>query len=506
MRFNWKLLLSTVVFALCTAPTIISYQSYKFEWDDSDYLWRAISVSRSFWSGNRHELGIAMLGTPRPPVMTLLGLPWGHLGSWDAAGKCFLTLTAFTAFFAACCLFLLLRIGLQPLYLVIASACVFAALGPYPAGADAHFWATAFMADSPFAWTAFAAVLLIPYEVTNPASSTTGSLVRGILWAVIFSVGAITKVSFVYFIVCIIPILFFVRMRHSGLRSALLSLLSLSVCALPVALYWLQYGRTVLKYGRAASFGPTANFYYIPFSQFLALTIRQSPGMLLSGIFATVGAGYLVVKRSHVAWGRNILPLLIMVGYCIISLASANREIRFLLPGIIGLPFLIGLLFSGKTYVLPRWQATIASIFVFCCLVAAGIPMLRRPDRQSIARSETVLAQAVESNAKRVLLATDSSTLNYSLIKVAMKTSPSWPSIEIIGLDWRAASGLPIEDDFRDIRESDLVVFQEMQALDSPFTNPRVPEYERYTQQQFGDSPIKIADDIRIYGKHHNSL
>jgi hypothetical protein len=228
--------------------------------------------------------------------------------------------------------------------------------------------------------------------------------------------------------------------------------------------------------------------------------------MLLSGIFATVGAGYLVVKRSHVAWGRNILPLLIMVGYCIISLASANREIRFLLPGIIGLPFLIGLLFSGKTYVLPRWQATIASIFVFCCLVAAGIPMLRRPDRQSIARSETVLAQAVESNAKRVLLATDSSTLNYSLIKVAMKTSPSWPSIEIIGLDWRAASGLPIEDDFRDIREADLVVFQEMQALDSPFTNPRVPEYERYTQQQFGDSPIKIADDIRIYGKHHNSL
>jgi hypothetical protein len=148
MRFNWKLLLSTVVFALCTAPTIISYQSYSFKWDDSDYLWRAISVSRSFWSGNRHELGIAMLGTPRPPVMTLLGLPWGPLGSWDAAGKCFLTLTAFTAFSAACCLFLLLRIGLKPLYLIIASACVFAALGPYPAGADAHFWATAFMADS----------------------------------------------------------------------------------------------------------------------------------------------------------------------------------------------------------------------------------------------------------------------------------------------------------------------------------------------------------------------
>ncbi len=247
MRLNGKLLLSTVLFVLCIAPTIISYQSYTFEWDDSDYLWRAISVSRSFWSGNKHELGIAMLGTPRPPVMTLLGLPWGPL------------------------------------------ACVFAALGPYPAGADAHFSATAFMADSLFAWTAFAAVLLIPYEATTPTSSTTGALVRGVFWATILLAGAMTKVSFFYFILLIVPALFAIRMRHSGLRSAFVALSSLAICSVPAAIYWLRYGLPALKNGLAASFGHDAPFYYIPFSQFLSLTVRQSAGLLLSVMVTAAG-------------------------------------------------------------------------------------------------------------------------------------------------------------------------------------------------------------------------
>ena len=195
--FNWKLFFSAVVFALCLAPTIVSYQSYSFAWDDSDYLVRSIAASRAFWSGDGHVLRNAMVSI-RPPVMTLLGIPWGSLGSWDAAGKCFVTLTAFIALAVACCLFFLLRIGIKPFYLLISSACVFAALGPYPGGADAHLFATGFLADSLFAWTALAAVLLIPYEATIHTSSRAADLVRGILWGLIFSGGAIIKVSFLF--------------------------------------------------------------------------------------------------------------------------------------------------------------------------------------------------------------------------------------------------------------------------------------------------------------------
>lgn len=502
-RLDGKLILLAVVFVLCMAPTIVSYKSYTFKWDDSDYLWRSIAVSKAFWSGGRHELGIAMLGTPRPPVMTLLGIPWGPLASWDAAGMCFITLTVLTAFFVACCFFLLLRVGLKPLYFVIASTSALAAIGPYPAGSDTHLSATGLFADSVFAWIAFAATLLIPYEATSCGSSTADDLVRGVFWATILLAGAMTKVSFFYFIVLIVPILFAIRMRHSGLRGAFAASISLAVCSVPAAIYYLRYGLPALRNGFAASFGHDAPHYYLPLSRFLSDTVRQSPGFLLGMVATATGIVYLVLKRRDAAWSINVLPLLIMAGYCTISLASTNREIRFLFPGIIALPFLIGILISGKTTEYPRGSTTIAAILVFCCLVVAGLPMLHRANRQSIYLPEVVLAQATESNAQRIVLATDSPSLNYSLIRVAIAVSPLRPPIQLIGLDWRAASGLPIEGDFRDIRESDLVIFQDKQALDPPFTNQRVPEYVRYTLQHFG-MPIKVVDGVSIYGKHHN--
>ena len=442
----------------------------------------------------------------RPPIMTLLGLPWGSLASWDAAGKCFLSLTVLTAFFVACCLFLMLRSGLDPLFLVITSVCLLAAMGPFPAGeGGVHYFATAFLADSLFAWIAFAAILLIPYERATAGPSTADNLVRGILWAVIFSVGAMTKASFFYFIALVVPILVVIRARNRGLRSAFIALLSLSICSLPAALYWLRYGIPALRNAWAASFGHDAPFYYIPLVQFLSDTVRQSPGLLLPGVFTVAGILYLVVKRHDIQWGINFLPLLIMLGYFTIGLASNNREIRYLFEGIIALPFLIGILISRNTYVYSQKAAMLAGALVFCCLVAAGVPMLHRADRQSIQRSEAVLAQAIGSNAKHILLATDSPSLNNNLMQLAIAVSPSRPSIETDNLAWRSLVASPIEDDFRMIRESDLVVFQKKEALDPPFTNRRFSEYEQYTWQLAGDVPTKVMGDISIYRMRHDS-
>jgi len=504
MRFNWTLPASIVFFALCVAPTFVSYSPYSFRWDDSDYLWRSVVVSKGFWSGNAHEMRSAMVSM-HPPIMTLLGLPWGPLSSWDAAGKCFITLAVFTALAVACCLFLLLRVGLRPLYLVLAGACIFAAIGPYPAGARAHSEATAFIVDSLFAWIAFAAILLIPYEASNPTrSSLTSALARGALWAAIFSAGALTKLSFLYFIAVTIPVLLVVRARQSGPRNAFLSLASLSVCSLPVTIYWLRYGRFILDYGRDSSFGHTADIYFISFSQFVRETLRESPGMWMSLVITIVVGGYLVFKRRDLLWTTSFLPFLILIGYCTICLASSNREIRFLFPGIIAFPFLIGILISVRRQSYSRGTALAMATLLACVLALAAIPLRHRPNRECLSASETVLEQAMQFNAKHVLLATDSSSLNLNLLRLAIAVSPSQLPIEASSLDWRAAHGAPIEEDFRDIRESDLVVFQNKEALDSQPTNLRVSEYEQYARQQFGDVPIAAVDGLRIYGVSHD--
>ncbi len=167
---------------------------------------------------------------------------------------------------------------------------------------------------------------------------------HGLLWAVIFSAGALTRTKFLYFLGLIIPILFAIRVQ----RSAFVALISLAVLSIPAVVYWLRYGLPLLKYAWSSSLGVAAPFYYSTLPRFVSWTIRDSPGILLPVMAAIAGAGYLIVKRREVEWGTNLLALLIMAGYCAIGLASGNRGARFLFPGIIAQPFLVGLLIGGK--------------------------------------------------------------------------------------------------------------------------------------------------------------
>jgi len=128
-----KWLMVTALLAACLGPTFISYKPIKLSWDDADYLVRAVAVSRASWSGDVHGLGAAMVSV-HTPIMTFLGVLWGPLTSWSSVGNCFFTLAAAIASLAAVCLYMLLRIGVKPFYLVVASLCVGVSLGPYPSG------------------------------------------------------------------------------------------------------------------------------------------------------------------------------------------------------------------------------------------------------------------------------------------------------------------------------------------------------------------------------------
>jgi hypothetical protein len=522
-----KRLVVAALFAFCVAPTFISYQPYLFDWDDADYLLRSIAVSRAFWSGNVHGLG-AMVSI-RPPAMTLLGLPWGPLASWDAAGKCFITLAAVISLLAASCLYLLLRIGVKRFFLVVASVCVGASIGPYPHaattgfGADrhgavneflTHGAATGFLADSLFAWTTLAAVLLIPYEARTPCLSIRGAVVRGILWGSILSLGVMTKLNFFYFIVFIVPTLFLItlhhgglrlywrrsprkgtslfliRLHHGGLRRALAALIAFACASAPSAVYLVRWGRPAFHNLKASSFGGVADFYYVPLLQFLGNTIRESPGLVLSFVLTAAALIYLVIKRRLMQSWPDFLALLIMIGFGIVVLAATNRQIRYAFPAIVALPFLAGILMSGKGHSAPGPSAALAAGLVFCGLLAAGVPTRHRANRQSLSRSDAVLAQAVRCNAKRIVLATDSPTLNANLMALAIEFSASGASAGTLA--YRAMSGVPIKEDFRAMSEADQVVFQDGDALSPAFTNQRASEYERYIRQG-GSVPIRVG-------------
>src|SRR6202044_935243 len=107
------------------------------------------------------------------------------------------------SFLSALCLYFLLRIGVRPLFLLLASLCVAASLGPFAGGESTRVDATAFAADNLLAWISLAAVLLISYEARSRCGSTKSSILGGFLWGALLSLGAMTKISFFYFIVLI---------------------------------------------------------------------------------------------------------------------------------------------------------------------------------------------------------------------------------------------------------------------------------------------------------------
>jgi hypothetical protein len=437
-----------------------------------------------------------------PPVMTLMGLPWGPLDSWDAAGKCFVTLTAVTSLLAAACFYLLLRIGVKPSFLVIAGVCVVASLGPWPPGARAHAASTAFLADSLLGWTALTAVLLIPYEARTRCPSVRGAVLRGVSWASILSLGAITKVSFFYFIVLIVPALFLIRSHHSGSRSALTAVIAFVCWSAPASLYFMGWGQQAIRNAGSTAFGRTGSFYREPLLEFLGTTVRESPGTMLWLVAIAGALIYVLIGRRAVPRVPDWLAFLIVVGFGIVVLAG-DAKMRYGFPVIVPLPFLAAILISGRAQPAPGRSAVLAAALVFVGLFAAGLPMWQRPDRQSLSRPDAVLVQAARCHMQRILLATDSPTLNWSLMSLAMEISTSPAPLQVSTLAYSGMLGTPMDEDFRGIDESDQVVFQDRGALSPPFTNQRVPEYERYVRQR-GYVPVRVGEDVSVYSVHCN--
>jgi hypothetical protein len=503
-----KWLIAASVFAVSVGPTLVSYQPYVFRWDDSGYLGQCIAVSRAFWWGSAHGVAhlreiMAATNSIRPPMMTLLGLPWGQLTSWDAAGKCFLTLAVLQSFFASLCLFLLARIGLKPIFLVLASICAFASFGPLPQGATSHHLATAFLADGLFAWIALAALLLIPYESRTHNRSIKHAFLRGVLWGVTLSAGAMTKISFFYFVSLIAPVLLVIRLRHGGRRGMLAAIIGLACATAPAAAYLVKYGRASFVNGGESSFGGVANFYSVPLFQFLIDSLRHSPGIAVFVTYSAASLGYLLIRRRALVREPDFLALLIASGFGMIVMASVNREIRFSFPAILALPFLLGVLLSAKGAPVPRISAVLASCLVFCGLTGAAFPTRHRAERQaSLGRSDAVILQATKCDDKNILLATDSPTLNQELLGVAVSISRSTSPIEFDSLAYRSMSGLPIGSDYRVMQNSDLIVFQDDQELSPQFTNVRVPEYKRFISEHDEYVPFEVGDDVTAYSRY----
>jgi hypothetical protein len=191
-----------------------------------------------------------------------------------------------------------------------------------------------------------------------------------------------------------------------------------------------------------SSFGGAANYYYIPLLKFLGDTIRESPGMMLSLALTAAALTYLAIQKRLMTTWPDFIALLIVLGFGVIVFAATNRQIRYAFPVIVALPFLTGILISGKERPLPIRSAALLAGLVFCGLLAASVPALHRADRQSLSKCDAVLAQALRCNSKHILLATDSPAVNVFLLDIAQQFSSSKASTATLA--YEAMNGRPL--------------------------------------------------------------
>lgn len=508
LSFTARWILVWAVFVLCIASTFISYRPYAFHWDDAEYLWQSIGVSKAFWASSMHgaarlhEILSAMHGI-RPPAMTLLGLPWGPLSSWDAAGKCFVTLGSLVGIMAALCLFLLARIGVKPLFFAAACICVCASLGPWPPSSNVHGAATSFLADSLFSWITLAALLLIPYEARTSGDSLGHAAWRGFLWGLVLSAGAMTKISFLYFVVLIAPIILILRYRRAGERSLLLAAIGCVVSSAPAAFYLLRYGGSSFANGGTSSFGSIASLYKSSLLPFLERSLFDAPGLCLFVLILLASVVYCATRWRSVILNPDFLAFAIVIGFGLIVLASANRQLRYAYPTIVSAPFLLAVLFSRDRAEVARKPALAIACLAALAFGLAALPMRHRTERQNtLSRADAVLNDAYRCNAHSIVLATDSPTLNGSLLLVAVAVSGKTDPMHVESLGASVFNGSSIDKDHQAMQESDLIVFQDDKALNPPFTNIHVPDYRNYIARQNQLFSANVSDDVSVFSKH----
>jgi len=319
----------------------------------------------------------------------------------------------------------------------------------------------------------------------------------------VFSLGALTKMSFLYFVIIIGPVLLFIRVRDSGLRTAFVWLLAFVAAAGPTTFFFLHYGRASLANAKASSFGGLAALYQVAPWQFLRVAFQASPGLALWLTLIGLAAIYLAAKNRPHPTEASFLALLLTLGFLAIVLASPNKQVRYMFPVIVAVPFLFSVVISTKKDSVSTRSAVLAACIVLPCLLGASVLTRYRTSRYSFNKAEAVLAEAGRLHASSLILATDSQTLNVYLLNVASEFSAAHPFIGTLA--YNPVMGVPIQDDFRIIGNSDLVVFQDGGHISPRFTNQRVSEYQNYIRQ-LNLLPIRVGDDMTVFPAHFSPM
>jgi hypothetical protein len=487
--------LAAVLTLLVLAPVLVKWDARRpLDWDEAHFASRALCLGRATWSLDLHGAEDCLRSMKKSPAMMLLAVPWGRPGTTEAGlGLLPVTLGILEVSLAVSVLLLLARLGI-PQGLTAGAALVLTLTAPL------RELAGRMMADLSFSLIVLLACLLVPLEARPGDGDARADVLRGSLWGTVLGLGLGQKMTFLVFGGVLLPSLVAFRWRARGAGSAWRTAAWAALFASPFLAITAIYWSNLYGHARLSASGSYAEFYSMGMNalQYLGSIVRSAPVLVA---FSVVGAAALCVglmRRRPAACA--VLPgLAALLLYAAFVLASPNHDPRFAMPIEVALPFLLVAAWPRPVDGGPAGALQRAPLLLLVG-VLLSIPAAIRYDFSNIA-DQARMMRGLPPGHHRLVLATDSPTLNVESLVLALELAPE--KKREVGIDlvvYDEADGHDLRFSQRKIGLADYMILQsDSSRLWPDWTNRHVEAFREIARERGELVPELGSPDFEVF-------
>jgi hypothetical protein len=228
---------------------------------------------------------------------------------------------------------------------------------------------------------------------------------------------------------------------------------------------------------------------------FSGLGWGRIPLLLLLVLFVR---GLLIEKRGRLV---RLFPITIILGYLIIASISQNRDLRFTVPAMIGLPLCLAWTNSRSE------EKSFKPYLILTGLLAVtlfSIPMVTRPEIAPIERTGELLSTLSDGRPTVVVLATDGVLFNIETVELARQLGGEYlRPVRVETLVYLESSGRSLEDAFERIDKADYVLFLKPGNSFGPdWTMTRAKDYRGHCEKIGTLISAQISPDFDVFKIH----
>ena len=249
---------------------------------------------------------------------------------------------------------------------------------------------------------------LVEWAAPTPALGP--AVGRGALWALIISLGMLSKLTFAALVIILAPSALVASGKRSGVAWTAIKFAAMVVGLVPLFLVLVRYGGIYYAHALGSAFGPESLFYDGGLTR-LAFLQRMAPQVGPMLAVAAALAAWAIFRRAD--RGRLLVAswsVATLLFYLFIAAGSPNKDARFFWLVWLALPFCVA------AAIAPRLPAPAAlphrSIATALVAVALALPMFNRFDLESLRVALETLGHLPADRQVTALLATDEPSFN----------------------------------------------------------------------------------------------